>query len=686
MTTFPANIARVPDAMLMRSALMRLNRANVDIFRVQTQLATGRQVLNPSDDAVKAAAISLLDDRLEHAQQRLRNLDHASSALAVLDDALGEASELALEAKSIASSQSSLGASAEERANEANVIESLIETLYNVSNRKSIAGYAFGGASALRQPVEPFMGGYRYVGEGDGLYSDTGLGTSVPLTLGGNNPIGETSARHRGTVDLDPALTGDTRLSDLRGARGLGVTLGTIEFSFDGGASVEVDLSGASTVGDVADAIESAIRQYEDDSGETILGPGGVSLAGGSFSFDVVSGPAGQPQPTLAFDDVGEGVTARDLGLTDAGGMSFESTSPDAMDLNPRLTWRSSVASLEGVTGALGSIRVTNMGQSQVVDLSGAQTLEDVKNAIEGAGLGLRVEINDDATGIDVLNEVAGGKGQAMSILEATPSDAAASMLGIRTFSGATRLADFNDGRGVEIVTGGTDPFSGAPDPSRDVDFVVTLGDGTEIPVNLRPQDVITVQTVVDRINQEAASAGVGVPGQFEASVSATEGGIRLRQGGGVGGTLSVARAHNSPAPEQLGLLDATPSAGGAVLTGSDRAQVRVDNLFTHLIDLRDALDADDEFGIGVARDRLESSVDRVAQTRALVGGFAHRVESETRRQEDLNVLEEKTRSELRDLDYADAAVRFSLLQTQLQAAMQTISVSQSTTLLDFLG
>ena len=143
MTTFPANIARVPDALLMRSALMRLNRANVDIFRVQTQLATGRQVLNPSDDAVKAAAISLLDDRLEHAQQRLRNLDHASSALAVLDDALGEASELALEAKSIASSQSSLGASAEERANEANVIESLIETLYNVSNRKSIAGYAF---------------------------------------------------------------------------------------------------------------------------------------------------------------------------------------------------------------------------------------------------------------------------------------------------------------------------------------------------------------------------------------------------------------------------------------------------------------------------------------------------------------------------------------------------------------
>lgn len=686
MSRIPSSLSRVPDLMLMQSALARLNRTNVDMFTVQTQLSTGRRVNAPSDDAVRAAAISLIDDRLERADQRLRNLDHATSALAVVDDALGEASELVLEAKSIASAQSSIGANAEERANQAEVIQSIIETLYNVANRKSIAGYAFGGSSALRQPVIELMGGYQYVGEGEGLFTDTGLGTSVPVTIGARNPLGQTSARHQGIVDLDPALTGDTRLTDLNGARGLGVTLGTIEFSFDGGPHVSVDLDGASTVDDVADAIESAIREYESDQGVTILGPGGVSFNGGAFTFDLLPGPSGGPNPALNFFDIAQGVTAQDLGLTTPTGMDLTASTDTGVDLNAKLTWRTPVTALDAVTTALGSIQVTNMGQTQVVDLSGAQTLGDVKDAIENTGLGLRVRINADATGIDVYNEVAGGKDQAMSITEASPSGLTASALGIHTFTGATRISDFNDGRGVEVRSGATDPISGAPDPDGDVDFIVTLGDGTEIPVNLRPQDVVTVQTVVDRINSEAANAGVNVPADFEATISMTNGGFQLRQGSSIGGSITVTQDNNSPAAEQLGLLDGQTSAGGAILTSTDRAKVRVDNLFTQLIDLRDALEVDDDFGIGLASERIETSVDRLAQTRALVGGFANRVGSEQRRQEDLNVLEQKTRSELRDLDYADAAVRFSLLQTQLQAAMQTIAVSQSNSLLDFLG
>ena len=60
--------------------------------------------------------------------------------------------------------------------------------------------------------------------------------------------------------------------------------------TFNGGASVQVDTSGADTIGDVADAIEAAIIQYETDNSVTILGPGGVSLAGGAFDFDIVAG------------------------------------------------------------------------------------------------------------------------------------------------------------------------------------------------------------------------------------------------------------------------------------------------------------------------------------------------------------------------------------------------------------
>jgi len=466
MSSIPSNLTRVPDLLFMQTALSRLTRTNIDMFGVQEQLATGHRVNRPSDDAVRAAAISIIEDRLERSEQRLRNLDNASSSLSVLDDAIGEASDLVLEAKSIASAQSSIGAADEERAHQATVIQSLIESLAGIANRQSTTGYVFGGATAHRQPIVEHMGGYRYVGEGSSLYTDTGLRSTVPITIGGDNAIGAFSARHRGTTDLDPALTGDTRIADLHGARGVGVSLGLVEFTFAGDDPVQVDLTGASTVADVADAIEAAIRDYEADSGETILDTGGVSWTGGAFTFDLMPGVTAPPDPGLEFFDVGQGATAQDLGLTTSAGMMLTTGSPTGADVNPKLTWRTPVDALDGVDADLGSISVSNMGQTRTIDLADAQTLGDVRNAIENAGLGLRVEINDDGSGIDVFNEVAGGRDQAMSITDLGAGAAAAALLGIRTFTGATRIADFNDGEGVQVLSGATDPLTGDPDPA----------------------------------------------------------------------------------------------------------------------------------------------------------------------------------------------------------------------------
>src|SRR5690606_4215627 len=126
----------------------------------------------------------------------------------------------------------------------------------------------------------------------------------------------------------------------------------------------------------------------------------------------------------------------------------------------------------------------------------GAQTLEDVRNLIEAAGLGVRVEINAAGDGIEVVNETAAGRDQALSIAEVPGSNQTATRLGIRTYTGDTLLSDFNDGRGVRIVHGSTDPTTGLPDPARDVDFTITLGDGaaTTIDVDLRPEDIVSVQ------------------------------------------------------------------------------------------------------------------------------------------------------------------------------------------------
>lgn len=686
MSTIPAGLSRVPNLLASRAALSNLTRTNLALLRAQTQIASGRAVSRYSDDAVKAAAIGALDERLDRAAQRTRNLQHADSALATLDQALGEASDLILEAKEIASTQVNLGSTAEERASQSLVVGSLIESLLNILNRQGVAGAVFGGSTPGVRPVQELLGGFRYAAHGPGLITDLGEFGSVPITLG-PGALGATSARVIGDVDLDPVLAGDTRLSEVAGARGLGVAPGEIEFSFDGGPRVRVDLSGAETARDAADAIEAALREYEQANSVTILGPGGVGFQGGSFTIDVRPGAAG-PDPVLKFFDTGAGVTAQDLGLAGEPPVEFSAASAAGRDVNPRLTFRTRIADLAGLSGALGSIRVRNLGQARDIDLSSAVTLGDVKNLIDGSGLGLRLEINADGAGINVVNEVSGGRAQAMAIEEVPGQGLTATRLGIRSLVGSTRIADFNDGRGVRLVDGSINPATGQPDPALDVDFAITLGDPAEtvIRVDLRPQDLATVQTILDRINAEAAAQGVNVPADFEATLGDGANGIELRQNPSFSGAIRVERRNNSAAAEDLGLLDGTFDQASGTFRAVDRATVRVDTLFTALVDLRDALQNNDTSGITLAGERIEAFVDRVAQARALAGSHAARVESATRQVEDQTVLDEATRSGLRDLDYTEAAVRLSMLQTQLQAGLAVTARASSLSLLDFLG
>lgn len=687
MGSIGTHYARVSNLLTSQSALAQLTRTNLGLFRTQTQLATGRAIGRYSDDAVKAATVSVLDDQLERAEQRARNLQHATSSLNVLDAALAEASELILQAKSIASTQVNVGSTPQERQQQAGVVTSLIENLFNIINRESVAGAVFGGETPGMRPMQELLGGYRYAARGEGLITDLGLQAAARITIGAGGTIGGTSARVEGQVDLDPVLTATTRLTEVAGARGLGVTLGNIEFAFNGGPRLAVDLTSVDTAGDVARAIEAAIRDYEQSSGTQVMGPGGVSFQGGSFTIDVVPDAGGNAVP-LNFFDIGSGVTARDLGLTDGNGMAFSDASPGGMDVQPRITWRTPISALAALTDVLGTIRINSMGQTRVVDLSGAQTVGDLRNLIEGTGLGLRVEINADGTAFNIVNEVAGARGQAMSIEEISGANLTATRLGIRSLSTSTRISDFNDGRGVQLVTGSIDPVTGLPDPGRDVDFTITLGNpaGTTFNVDLRPQDMATVQTLLDRINAQAAAAGVSVPADFVATLGDGANGIVLLQNAGFANAIRVQDQNNSPAAGQLGLLAGAYDPATSTFRAEDNAKVRVDNLFTNLIDLRNALLDDDTSGITLAGGMLETFVDRLAQARALVGGYAARVDSATRRQEDQNVLDERMRSELRDLDYSEAAVRLSLLQTQFQAGLQTTALLQSRSLLDFLG
>lgn len=683
MTYFPSNIARVPNMLLSNLTLGNINRTQVSLLDVQNQLSTGKEITRPSDDPVRYAGIQAIARRTEQGVQIQRNLSNANAALGQLDSALSEVSDVALQAKQIALAQINATSSATERSGQATVVNQLISGLLKTANRQGVSGYVFGGSTPGTAPLVEMNGGFRYVGQGNGLLADLGFADSVPITLGASSAFGATSASVKSSVDLNPDLTGSTRLKDLNGARGLGVTLGPVQFAYNGGPVATVDLTGADTVQDVVTKLSNAIQKYESDNSVTVLAGAGVTTSGGALQINVASGGS------LVFTDVGSAITAQDLGLSAA---PFTPTNANSSNLDAKLTWTTPVSALAGVTGSLGSIKVNNMGRSATVDLSGATTLEDIKSAIESLNMGLRVDINANATGIDIVNEVASGASQSMSIEEVVGNNSTATRLGIRTFAASTLLKDFNNGKGVQVVDGVINPVTSTADPELNYDFKITVGNavpGAVVKVDLRPQDVVSVQTVLDRINSEIASQ---LPAQgllatdVVAQLADGANGINLVQNGSFGQALTVTQANNSTAAGQLGLLSGTYDASTSTFAGTDTAKVRVDSLMSYLIDLRDALTANDVSGIQLAGENIDRVNNAVAETRGMVGGFAQRVTFAQQVEDDRSAVDTKVRSELEDVDFASAASRFSLLQTQLNASLQTTARIQSTSLLDFLS
>jgi flagellin-like hook-associated protein FlgL len=294
----------------------------------------------------------------------------------------------------------------------------------------------------------------------------------------------------------------------------------------------------------------------------------------------------------------------------------------------------------------------------------------------------VRVTVDDSGDSINVLNEVSGLR---MSVSDT--GTATATTLGIRTFTGSTLVNDLNDGRGVEIADGATDE-NGLPDPNRNVDFRVTLSDGsTSFDVDLTPGDMDTVQSVVDAINAAWTAAGPP-PGGFAASVNPAGNGILFTDAAGGAQTMQVTSL-NGYAAEDLGLLagEGSVTTGvGAELAGEDRATVRVDSLFSTLIELRESLLNDDVRGITFAGGRLDADAERLTESRALVGSRTATVERVRERQQQNELLDREIKSQLQDLDFFEASSRYSLLQTQLQAALTVTAQSQQLSLINFLG
>ncbi|WP_425400530.1 flagellar filament capping protein FliD [Aeoliella sp.] len=369
-------------------------------------------------------------------------------------------------------------------------------------------------------------------GSGNLRIKEVGLGTTA-TSLGLNNiNVAADSATGSDVV----SLYAGTRLSSLNDGNGVQIhSVGDIlTVSLADNTELDIDVSDTSTLGEIVDAINAA-----DNTKLTAA----ISADGNRLELTDLSDDLGG-----TFAVTGTGTLAEDLGLdnTASGGV----ITGDRLISGLRDTLVSSLNGGQGFS-ELTSIDITTRDGAPLVnvDLSAAETLSDVVEAINSSGADVTAAINSSRSGI-TITDTSGGSGN----LVIASSDSTAENLGLavddtvgsvnsgslnrQIVSESTLLTDFNGGKGVRLG-----------------DFRITDSAGNQGTVSLDNTDAEaeTIGDVIDAINALSI--------EVEARINDTGDGILITDLAGGTESLTIADLNGDDSAADLRIATVSTSA-----------------------------------------------------------------------------------------------------------------------------
>src|SRR4051812_28561635 len=297
MAILPLQLARVSNLLRTNVAMGSISRSQQELLGVQNELSSGKRLNSPSDDPGASAIAQQLRKTLEQRSAYADNIKQANDQLGEVDATLGDLNDLMRQAQTIASANVGSDVTPDQRASAAAVIQALYNQMLSLGNKQFEGVYLFGGDRSTTAPFVEEGGGVKFVGSPTVLANRYDENSNLPFMVDGEQVFGALSTRVQGSVDLSPTLGATTRISELKGATGVGVHLGSILLS-DGTTSTAIDLTQADTVGDVVNSINNA-------------GVGGItaSITGQGITLNAAAGD------DVSVNEVGGGTTARDLGI-----------------------------------------------------------------------------------------------------------------------------------------------------------------------------------------------------------------------------------------------------------------------------------------------------------------------------------------------------------------------------------
>lgn len=422
---------RITDSYMASILLGDLNRGLGNLLEQQRMAGSMRRINSFADDPRAIGTIQRYKALIANNEEYLANVSRNRSIVDATDTALQSVSDTLAQVRELVLRESSALSS-----NQTAVVEvdNLMDRLMDILNTNVEGNYIFSGRQVFTPPFVRSGDTVLYQGDSGEVLSRTGPNTTMAVNLAGNALIGARSSTLGGRVDLAPRLQAATPLADLN--LGQGWQRGAITLSDGDGNLWQVDLSAATTVGDVINAITT--------------GTGGLVTASlnaeGTALVFTGTGP-------LFVGEAAGGGTAASLGInaTAAGGyLTGRDVRPAAVGGTPL----ADIAALDGKL-PLGTVSVTWQGTTYDIDLSAAVTLADIQAAFAATVPGMEIQIRESSL------VVIGGSTE---VFQLTNGDAAesATALGINGQGGPVRLFGMLEDLRTALAAGDKTAIRGA--------------------------------------------------------------------------------------------------------------------------------------------------------------------------------------------------------------------------------
>lgn len=157
---------RISSVTMFEQSVSSMNRQQSDFLKVSQQIASGRRVVNPSDDPQAASRAVGVDQARAVTQQHADSRVSARNALAQTESVLNSVSDAVTSAKTLLVQASSDTLSDADRQSVASELRGVYETLIGQANATDGNGrHLFGGYSDSTEPFVKQDGKIEYVGD-----------------------------------------------------------------------------------------------------------------------------------------------------------------------------------------------------------------------------------------------------------------------------------------------------------------------------------------------------------------------------------------------------------------------------------------------------------------------------------------------------------------------------------------